>query len=129
MLSDAAQNLSAGFGMPLTVTTRADGDLAPGDTITLDGLDFTVLDTAGHSPAGRSLYCAQAGVVISGDALFAGSIGRTDFHHCDEQMLHRTIRENLLTLPDDTQVLSGHGPPTTIGRERAFNPFLRPPGG
>ena len=65
--------------------------------------------------------------MVGGDALFAGSIGRTDFHHSDEQTLLRNIREHLMSLPDETQVFSGHGPPTTIGRERASNPFLGRP--
>jgi glyoxylase-like metal-dependent hydrolase (beta-lactamase superfamily II) len=64
------------------------------------------------------------GVVFSGDALFAGSIGRTDLPGGDYDTLVRSIREQLLSLPDDTRVLSGHGPETTVGRERRTNPFL-----
>lgn len=84
-----------------------------------------MLDTSGHSPGGRSLYCAQHEVVIVGDALFAGGIGRYDFHHSNGEQLLSNIRQNLYSLPDETRVLSGHGPDTTIGREKATNPFVR----
>ncbi|HBS29939.1 MAG TPA: hypothetical protein DEB06_10955, partial [Phycisphaerales bacterium] len=60
-----------------------------------------------------------------GDTLFAGSIGRSDFPTSDERTLHRSIRESIYTLPDDTVVLPGHGPPTTVGREKRTNPFVR----
>jgi glyoxylase-like metal-dependent hydrolase (beta-lactamase superfamily II) len=124
-LTDPAGNLSAGFGVPITVRDDNVLDLRPGSSLSLDGLDWTVFDTSGHSPGGRSLYCASAGVVFVGDALFSGSIGRTDFHHSDHERLIRNIRENLLTLPGSTQVWSGHGPATTIEAERETNPFLR----
>ncbi len=123
-LSDPALNLSADFGFPLTVSTNHLHDLVPGDVLALDGGDWTVLDTSGHSPGGRSFYCPDAGVVIVGDALFAGSIGRTDFAYSNHDRLVANIRKNLLTLPDETRVVSGHGPRTTIGRERQANPFL-----
>jgi len=83
-----------------------------------------VLDVSGHSPGGRALYCQSANVVIVGDALFAGSVGRVDFHHSDGNKLMQNIRQNLMTLPDQTRVLSGHGAETTIGSERATNPFV-----
>jgi glyoxylase-like metal-dependent hydrolase (beta-lactamase superfamily II) len=70
------------------------------------------------------LYEAQAGVVLDGDVLFARGIGRTDLPGGDYETLMRSIREKLLTLPDETRVYPGHGPPTTIGEERAANPFL-----
>ena len=81
--------------------------------------------TSGHSPGGRSFYCPDDGVVIVGDALFAGSVGRVDFHHSNAQQLITNIRDNLMTLPEATRVLSGHGPETTVGHERATNPFVR----
>ena len=123
-LQDAYENLSAHFGLAVAVETRATDDLAPGDQLTLGKLTWNVLDTSGHSPGGRSLYCAAAGVLISGDALFAGSIGRTDFPHSDHTSLIRNIRENLLNLPEKTAVYSGHGDPTSIGAERKSNPFV-----
>lgn len=124
LLRSAAHNLSAAFGMPVQSKHGADAYLTPGETIELDGVAWQVLDSSGHSPGGVSLYCAAAGVVIVGDALFAGSIGRTDFPHSDHATLIRNIRESLLTLPDETVVISGHGPETTIGRERKFNPYI-----
>ena len=71
-----------------------------------------------------SYYCPEAKVAITGDALFAGSIGRTDIPGANESQLLGNIRENLLSLPDDTRVLPGHGPASTIGNERRLNPFL-----
>lgn len=124
MLADANVNLSAPFGMPLELSTPADGDLEPGRPLTLGSTEWQVLDTSGHSPGGRSLYCAAAGLVIVGDALFAGSIGRTDFPGSNHRLLISNIRHHLLTLPDDTAVYSGHGPITFIGNERKSNPFL-----
>jgi hydroxyacylglutathione hydrolase len=124
MLSDPQLNLSAPFGFHLALRTEADGGLAPGTELSLGDLKFLVLDTSGHSPGGRSLYCAQAGVVLAGDALFAGSIGRTDLPGADHHQLIRNIRENLLILPETTLVYSGHGPATTIGIERKSNPFV-----
>jgi hydroxyacylglutathione hydrolase len=85
-------------------------------------LEFDVLLTPGHSPGGVSLKID--GYVFTGDALFAGSIGRSDFANSDSRALIEGIRSQLLALPDDTIVYSGHGPATTIGRERQLNPFL-----
>jgi glyoxylase-like metal-dependent hydrolase (beta-lactamase superfamily II) len=90
----------------------------------LDGGTWRILDVAGHSPGGRALYCAEERVAIVGDALFQGSVGRVDFHNSDGEMLLKNIRGNLMTLPDDTRVFSGHGPATTIGRERNTNPYI-----
>ncbi|MFV0390872.1 MAG: MBL fold metallo-hydrolase [Paludibacteraceae bacterium] len=85
---------------------------------------FLALHTPGHSPGSHSLYCKQAGVVFVGDVLFKGSIGRTDFEQGSYDTLIRSIEERLFTLPDETIVYSGHGPTTTIGTEKQFNPFL-----
>jgi len=124
MLGDANRNLSAPFGLGFTVRARAEVDLQPPTEFSLGPLSWCVLDTMGHSPGGISLYCPQAGVVFTGDALFAGSIGRTDFPGSDGPRLIANIRNHLLTLPDETIVHSGHGPATTIGNERKSNPFL-----
>lgn len=124
LLTDPWENLSAAMGTPIVVNVAVRHDLAPGATMSMGGTDWQIIDVAGHSPAGRALYCAAAGVVISGDALFAGSIGRTDFPHSNHAQLIRNIREGLLTLPDETVVFSGHGPKTTIGEERRTNPFV-----
>ena len=90
----------------------------------LGSVAWVVLDTSGHSPGGRSLFCTDINVVFTGDALFSGSIGRTDFPGSNHAQLIHNIRENLLSLPDETAVYSGHGPATTIANERKFNPFL-----
>jgi glyoxylase-like metal-dependent hydrolase (beta-lactamase superfamily II) len=124
-LVDPAENLSDGFGVPVIVGEVETRDLAADAKIELDGTQWQVLDTSGHSPGGRSLYCPAAGAVFVGDALFAGSVGRTDFHHSDGDRLIRNIRERLYTLPEETEVYSGHGPLTTIGDEKRHNSFVR----
>jgi hypothetical protein len=96
--------------------------LVEGETYRAGALEFEVLHTPGHSPGGVSLKID--GYVFTGDALFAGSIGRSDFANSDPRKLIDGILEQLLSLPDDTIVHSGHGPATTIGRERKTNPFL-----
>lgn len=124
MLGRPELNLSIMTGSPMALSTRAEADLVPGEDLRLGNLLWRVLDVSGHSPAGRALYCARAGVVFTGDALFAGGIGRYDFPGSDGRQLLRNIRENLLSLPAETRVYSGHGPTTTIGNERKSNPFL-----
>lgn len=123
-LTDDMENLSGLYGPPLVTSVSDPKGLAAGDELTLDGTCWRVLDVSGHSPGGRALYCAALGLAFVGDALFQGSVGRVDFPHSDGPRLLRNLRENLLTLPDETRVLSGHGPETTIGRERRSNPFL-----
>lgn len=124
MLANPQKNLSGPFGMDVAIAAKAGGHLEPGIVLTLADLSWTVLDTSGHSPGGRSIYCAAAEVVFTGDALFWGSIGRTDLPGCSHEALLDNIRKHLLSLPDQTKVYSGHGPPTTIGNERKSNPFL-----
>ena len=85
-------------------------------------LEFEVLHTPGHSPGGITFKMHK--LLFTGDALFAGSIGRSDFRNSDGRVLLDGIRNKLLSLPDDYAVFSGHGPATTIGRERKMNPFL-----
>ncbi len=103
-------------------TPEADRLLEDGDTIDIDDLHFTVLYTPGHSPGGISI--AGHGIVFSGDTLFNCGIGRTDFPGCSHDGLIDSIKNKLMTLPDETQVLPGHGPQTTIGDEKKMNPFL-----
>lgn len=123
-LFDPDRNLSASCGLPISVQPTTIVDLKPTSTIRLGPTEWTVLDTSGHSPGGVSLYCAAAKVAIVGDALFQDGIGRTDFPGSDHDRLIRNIREKLLTLPSETVVYSGHGPTTTIGREKRANPWL-----
>ncbi|MFO7680798.1 MAG: MBL fold metallo-hydrolase [Chloroflexota bacterium] len=103
----------------------ADIMLTPGEIITVGKLELEVLFTPGHAPGHVSFYLAQEGAVFSGDVLFQQSIGRTDLPGGDYDLLLRSIREKLLPLPDETAVLSGHGPATTIGQEKQWNPFLQ----
>lgn len=95
-----------------------------GEVLQIGNVKAKVLFTPGHSPGHVSFYFEDDGVVVSGDALFSGSIGRTDLPGGNHEQLLASIRKELLTLPDKTQVLSGHGPDTTIGAERVSNPFV-----
>ncbi len=99
--------------------------LKPGEKISLGDDALSILFTPGHSPGSVSFYNQEAEFVISGDALFEGSIGRTDLPGGDFETLARSIRTQLYTLPDEVKVYSGHGPMTTIGREKTSNAFVR----
>ncbi len=123
-LTEPALNLSLVLDERF-VAPPATGTLQQGQDVELDGAAFEVRHTPGHSPGGITLYHEPCGVAIVGDTLFAASIGRTDFPTSNHEQLMASIRDQLLTLPDDTRVLPGHGPETTIGRERAQNPFVR----
>jgi hydroxyacylglutathione hydrolase len=96
--------------------------LGEGQPYVAGSLSLDVLHTPGHSPGGVSLKIGT--YVFTGDALFAGSVGRSDFQNSDGKALIQEIRTKLLSLPDETVVYSGHGPATTIGTERRLNPFL-----
>lgn len=127
-LTDPVRNGSRLFGMDMRVSPP-DRLLSDGDRIALGDVALVVAHTPGHSSGGVVLV--GEGFVFTGDTLFAGSIGRSDLPDstdgdapADEELI-RSIRERLLSLPDETVVLSGHGPPTTIGVERRGNPFLR----
>lgn len=124
-LTDPEANLSAGFGFPLT-TPPADQTVAEGDRLELAGLTLEVLETPGHS-AGHVTFVAEhegARHAISGDVLFRGGVGRTDFFDGDTQQLLASIRGKLWPLGEATIVYPGHGPTTTVGHERATNPFV-----
>ncbi len=106
------------------IATKVDNvvSLVEGETYRAGSLAFEVLHTPGHSPGGVSLKIGDC--LFTGDALFAGSVGRSDFANSDAAALLDGIRSRLLSLPDHLLVYSGHGPATTIGRERRTNPFL-----
>ncbi len=127
MLGKPTKNLSAFFGEPLR-SPPAGRMLNEGDCLSIGANTLTVIHVPGHTPGGIALYWpgtdAVAGMLFCGDALFAGGIGRTDFPGGDEKALLAGIREKLFVLPDDTLVLPGHGPSTTIGREKETNPFF-----
>ena len=121
MLTDPTANLS-GMTSGQIITGSAEKFIKEGDTVSVGQFEFKVLETPGHSPGSISLY--GHGVAFTGDALFLGSIGRTDFPGCSYETLINSIQTKLLTLPGDTIIYSGHGPDSTIGQEREFNPFL-----
>src|SRR5688572_19004584 len=124
-LTDPIGNLSAGFGLPL-VSPTADRTVVEGEILEFCGIRWTVYETPGHS-SGHVVFIAEEltpVLVLGGDVLFAGSVGRTDFPDSDPKALFSSIREKLFVLPDDTVVLPGHGPPTTVGREKRSNPFV-----
>lgn len=122
-LRDPEKNLSYMFPTP-TLVDDADVWVKDGDEIETSGYTFQVIDTSGHTPGGISFYLKKEGIVFTGDSLFQGSIGRTDFPGGSMKELTGSIRKNLFTLPDSTVVLSGHGEQTTIGQEKRTNPFL-----
>ena len=91
---------------------------------TVPGFDFQLLPTPGHTPGGCCYYFPQRQTVFTGDTLFAGNVGRTDLPGGDEQTLLKSINDQLMLLPEETIVYSGHGPATTIGREKRTNPYI-----
>ena len=101
-------------------------DVTDGEVLSVGGADWKVLATPGHTPGSVSYWCEAWGVLLSGDTLFAGSIGRTDLEGGDYDALMKSLMDKLMALPGDTDVLPGHGHPTTISRESATNPFLTP---
>ena len=123
-LADPQANLSAMFGFHLA-SPPATHKVDEGDTIRAAGLVFDVLHIPGHTPGHVAfVHRSRPLLVFDGDTLFAGSIGRTDFPRGDHDQLISGIRRKLLTLPDDTILYPGHGPETTVGVERATNPYL-----
>jgi len=114
---------AAAFGIRAENSPPADRMIADNDTITFGEITLTVIHTPGHSPGGVAFV--TDGIAFVGDTLFAGSIGRTDFPGGDFATLISSIKNRLFPLGDDTKVYTGHGPATTIGRERRANPFLR----
>lgn len=122
MLTPVAKTLSRVFGLRVT-SPPADRTLHDGNVIQFGQLKLVVLHTPGHSRGGISLLGEN--FVFSGDTLFAGSIGRTDFPGASFEEIIQSIKTKLITLPDHFKVYPGHGPITTIGEEKKYNPFLR----
>jgi glyoxylase-like metal-dependent hydrolase (beta-lactamase superfamily II) len=122
---EAGVTVAGMYGIPYEKSPSASRFIREGDELEMDELKMKVLFTPGHSPASICLYCAEEKWLIGGDVLFYESIGRTDLPGGDYEMLINSIRTQLFTLPDETIVYPGHGPQTTIGYEKMFNPFLR----
>ena len=113
------------FNFPLEASPEPKVYLNEGDVVNFGNSSFNVLFTPGHSPGSLSFYNEAEKVIISGDVLFWGSVGRFDIPGADGKTLFETIQNKLMILPDDVKVYSGHGPETTIGRERENNAFLK----
>ena len=120
--ADPMLNLSGGHGVPISVRPPT-AFLSDGETLELGDASFDVWHVPGHSPGSIAFVSTGLGLVIAGDTLFAGSIGRFDFPTSDASDLKRSL-DRLMTLPDEMRVYPGHGPDTTIGRERRSNPFI-----
>ena len=129
-LTDPQGNLSAAFGASL-ISPAADRTVDEPERFEAAGLTLDVLAAPGHSRGHVVFLCRQAAPwhVFGGDVLFRGSIGRTDFPDGDFDSLRASIHDKLFTLPDDTIILPGHGPATTVGREKRANPFVGAPAG
>ena len=125
-MSKGAQVFS-GMGPVSFKTLRTDIETLdlPGE-ISVGGVSWKVIKTPGHTPGGVCYYSEENGLLISGDTLFAGAIGRTDLLGGDYDVLMKSLLEKVMTLPGDTDVIPGHGQPTSIAREATANPFLQP---
>lgn len=122
-LSRASSSASM-YGLAAEDSPSPASFLAEGDTIRFGRHELKVIHIPGHSPGGSCFYLAKDGILISGDSLFAESIGRTDLPGGSQAQLVGAIRSKLLSLPEDTRVFPGHGPATTIGHEKRHNPYL-----
>jgi hydroxyacylglutathione hydrolase len=113
------------MGLRFGKVPAVDRHIEDEEALEVGGLKLRALYTPGHAPGHLAFYVEGERLVLSGDALFAGSVGRTDLFGGDMDLLMRSINERLMTLPDETDVFPGHGPRTKIGNERAHNPFLQ----
>ncbi len=122
---DKVSHVAEMYGLQAENSPVPDQYLTDGQRITFGNRIIEVLHTPGHTPGGCCLYLPSEGTVITGDTLFADSVGRTDLPGGSHETLVQAIREKLLPLPEGTIVLPGHGPTTTVGREKRGNPYLR----
>ncbi len=118
-----AEKSAAAFGLKGENSPKPDAFLVEGMTISVGRLELNVLHTPGHTPGGCCIHVD--GIVVTGDTLFADSVGRTDLPGGSHEELLQSIHGKLMNLPDDTMVYPGHGPATTIGWEKGHNPYLR----
>lgn len=112
------------WNIPFQQPTAPTTDLAAGQVLNFAGVNVQCLFTPGHAPGHISFYLPSEGFVLAGDALFEGSIGRTDLPGGNTELLLESIKTKLLTLPDNTVVYPGHGHKTTIAKEKEYNPFI-----
>ena len=116
-------NVSADVGRPYEA--RVDWYLKDGETVSIEGMEFKVIWTPGHTQGSCCYYFEKDNILISGDTLFEGSVGRSDLPTGDSKLLSRSLKERLMILPDETVVYPGHGNSTTIADEKKYNPFCR----
>ena len=117
-------NLTGGF-LGEAISMEADIYLNDGDELTIAGMKVKAIEVPGHTPGGTCYYFVDENVLFSGDTLFAGSVGRTDFPGGSGRALFLGIKDKLYALPDDVRVFPGHGDDTTIGYEKIHNPFVQ----
>lgn len=125
-LYEAVPDQARSFGVTGVELPPPDRELEHGRDLTFGDTTFEVRHAPGHAPGHVILHCAAGSLALVGDVVFRGSIGRTDLPGGDYQQLMASIREQVLTLPDETRLLTGHGPETTVEDERTGNPFLIP---
>ena len=128
LVRDPAAALRSLFGPvvePGSLPALAYQPLADKQRLNMAGLEIDVVHTPGHTPGHCCFVLEEQGIMFSGDQLFAGSIGRTDLPGGNFEQLMESMRDRVMSYPEDTDVLPGHGPRTTLGRERRSNPFLR----
>jgi hydroxyacylglutathione hydrolase len=112
------------FGFDIDPGPEPTIDFSQGQILRLGSVDFEVRFTPGHTPGHCVLYVPLARLCFCGDVIFAGSVGRTDLPGASWEQLEQSLRTQIFTLPDDTRLLSGHGPETTVGEEKISNPFV-----
>ncbi len=113
------------FGLDFDPGPEPTIDFVHGQKIYLGDIEFSIRHAPGHSPGSVIIYCEQEKLAFSGDVVFQGSIGRTDLPLANHETLINSIQEQILTLPEETRLLVGHGPETTVAQERQSNPFLQ----
>ena len=123
--AERADETAAFLGMELQRPSCIFSDISDGDKVSFGNTELKVIATPGHTGGSVCFYSEKEGMLFSGDTLFQGSAGRTDLQGGDFNALRESLRNRLATLPDSTEVFPGHGYPTTIGEEKATNPFMR----
>jgi glyoxylase-like metal-dependent hydrolase (beta-lactamase superfamily II) len=122
---ESGRQVSSMYGLPYTEGTFAKEHIIENTKITVGNSTCDVLFTPGHSPGSVCFYFEKEGVLIAGDLIFQGSIGRTDLPGGNHETLLESVKKNIFVLPDDTVIYPGHGNPTTVKEEKKYNPFLQ----